>query len=77
METDTRTQRTEIRTSDIRQPAILEIANGQDCTDFSRLQNNPSYIHSHEYVYPDAMRQNPTPNTDNPPDYRDARFYVS
>jgi hypothetical protein len=40
----------------------------QDC------KISPLLIHSHEYVYPDTLRQTPLPKTDNPPDYRDTRF---
>jgi hypothetical protein len=48
--------------------AVKTVLGCQDC------KINPLLVHSHEYVYPDAMKQASVPNTDNPPDYRDTRF---
>jgi hypothetical protein len=48
--------------------AVKTVLGCQDC------KITPLLVHSHEYVYPDAMKQASVPNTDNPPDYRDTRF---
>ena len=47
---------------------VKTVLGSQDC------KITPLLVHSHEYVYPDTMKQAPSPKTDNPPDYRDTRF---
>jgi hypothetical protein len=68
VEADTHSRWPQISTTNIHDFADLEIANSISCARMSRLQDYPLLVHSHEYVYPDAMRQALIPNTDNPPD---------